>query len=531
MRKFILLILLFPYVLIGQSAKNKIKVILKSPTTSIAQYNVDFDYDYIELPSQYADDSIKIVNLKGKKIIKVDLVYTKYHLSKDYNQLKLNYLRFRNFFKSYPKLVSNNLIKWNVVEQTGCNSQYTCRKFFHGFVIYFAKRPTKESLSVERTSLSSYMKKVEAILDTASNFQSIETTELTCKYPRPKSKFSFFQQKWKKTFKGKVKSKTPVLFTALVNTKGTIDSLILNQDLGKKQDRFIKTFKKLYKFKPAIVADTKVPARVSGKMQLSLKSKKGNITIEGYQIDTSGMDLDSIIFSNKTCKCYQIDTSYSKALSYVSSIGEYTAKDKDVFVKVMERNSDWKNLMVAVDVTGSMSPYTADVLIWLKLSAKHNIKRFIFFNDGDLKPDDEKVIGSTGGLYAVESTSYEAVRDTMFKAMSSGWGGDLEENNFEAILQGQKDCKECKDFVMIADNYAFPRDVELIKKYKGQVKIILCGVRGSINTRYLELAKKYKLSIHTLNDDLNELYKLREGDTFKVEGIEYKIVRGRITEQ
>ncbi len=50
-----------------------------------------------------------------------------------------------------------------------------------------------------------------------------------------------------------------------------------------------------------------------------------------------------------------------------------------------------------------MSPYAAQLLLWLKLTLDDAKARYlVFFNDGDKRPDSEKRPGSTGGIYSAE---------------------------------------------------------------------------------------------------------------------------------
>src|ERR1700752_1718674 len=109
--------------------------------------------------------------------------------------------------------------------------------------------------------------------------------------------------------------------------------------------------------------------------------------------------------------------------------------DSTIF-KVLERHSNWNNMLFICDVTGSMSPYTTEVLLWHKLNYQlHKAKYFTFFNDGDETPDNKKKLGKTGGIYSITAGNYEAVEISMFKTMEKGGGGDGPENNCEAVIK------------------------------------------------------------------------------------------------
>lgn len=91
-----------------------------------------------------------------------------------------------------------------------------------------------------------------------------------------------------------------------------------------------------------------------------------------------------------------------------------------------------------VDVTGSMQACAAAVYKRMTLPANRNknIRYYVFFNDGDEKLNPNKVIGSTGGVYGMAANNLNKVLATMQTAMKDGNGGDIPENNIEAILFG-----------------------------------------------------------------------------------------------
>jgi hypothetical protein len=204
-------------------------------------------------------------------------------------------------------------------------------------------------------------------------------------------------------------------------------------------------------------------------------------------------------------------------------------KDSTV-MKVFERNRQWKNKMVVTDVTGSMSPYTVQLLIWYKLRENSSdIKRFAFFNDGDNKPDERKVIGSTGGIYFAEGNKgFETMATTVFTAMGAGSGGDQPENNIEALLKSLSNCPDCSELVMIADNYAPVKDIMLLNRLTKPVHIILCGAEeGPINADYLQIARKTGGTVHTMERDLVDLVKYKEGEIVQMGTQVFKITNGK----
>jgi len=207
----------------------------------------------------------------------------------------------------------------------------------------------------------------------------------------------------------------------------------------------------------------------------------------------------------------------------------YFVSDSTV-IKVLERNQNWNKMLVVCDLTASMSPYTAQLLVWHKLNIKSNgnrAKHFTFFNDGNLKPTSEKHIGKTGGIYHGRAENFEDIRDLAFKTMKAGYGGDNPENNVEALISAIEKCYECNDVVMIADNLATPRDLALISEVNKPVKIILCGLYGNVNPAYLDLARKTNGSVHTIEEDINSLMDLNEGEEIQIGPSFFTIRNGR----
>lgn len=209
-------------------------------------------------------------------------------------------------------------------------------------------------------------------------------------------------------------------------------------------------------------------------------------------------------------------------------------KDEDVeegepiVTEVFKRNAQWKNILLVEDVTGSMLPYVAELLVWNALTSNaQKVKHIVLFNDGDSKSTNEKVIGKTGGIYHVNSRKIEVLEETMVRAMAAGNGGDTPENDIEAIIEGLKACPSCEEVVLVADNNATPRDLELLSEVNKPVRVILCGVKYGVNPAHLYIAWKTKGSLHTLDRDINELAAMQEGDVIKVMDIPFRIKDGK----
>ncbi len=201
-------------------------------------------------------------------------------------------------------------------------------------------------------------------------------------------------------------------------------------------------------------------------------------------------------------------------------------------LKVFNRNVNWKDMLVVCDVTGSMSPYTAQLLFWIKSNQRlKTFKQIVFFNDDEEKSNDQTVRLDESGIWTLESSNSDKVISTAFEAMKEG--GHYE-NDLEAICYAIKKYPENKqNVVLIADNWETPCDmrlVEYLKKNKIPVRIVVCGVTDRLNIAYLELAYATGGSIHTMEQDLTEIAKIGEGKVFKIGEMRFRMSGGRFVQ-
>jgi len=218
--------------------------------------------------------------------------------------------------------------------------------------------------------------------------------------------------------------------------------------------------------------------------------------------------------------------------------GGYYAKkgyfDTSIFKNVHEYNflitRCWSNKMAVVtDVTGSMVPYSTQIMLWLKNRPEVlRDGRFVFFNDGDAKPDILKKIGSTGGIHFAASSSYDSVYLTMDRAMRAGTGGDIPENNIEAVLETLKQWPDTDTVLMIADNDASVKDISLLKKVNKPVSVMLCGATEKINKDYIEITKVTGGRLFVLSTELAEMKKWQTGTEVKLRGKKFEYKNGEL---
>jgi antitoxin component YwqK of YwqJK toxin-antitoxin module len=204
---------------------------------------------------------------------------------------------------------------------------------------------------------------------------------------------------------------------------------------------------------------------------------------------------------------------------------------ENIVYKVQRRNKNkWEKQLIVMDITGSMYPYAQQVSTWLQLhfNSDSTQQYFVFFNDGDRKSDAEKKIGATGGTYFTAAKKVDDIIRTMNLAIKNGEGGDAQENVIEAILYGLKKVKNIQHVILIADNWAPVRDINLLPKVKVPVHVILCGVSNGmkINADYLNIAYKTKGSIHTIEEDIDMAIQEKNKEFF-INGNTYKLYNGK----
>lgn len=198
-------------------------------------------------------------------------------------------------------------------------------------------------------------------------------------------------------------------------------------------------------------------------------------------------------------------------------------------LKILQRNPQWSKKLMVVDVTASMAPYSLQVLYYLKaLNNKAGMEKFVFFNDGDGIDDSKKTIGNVGGIYIIGSNMpFDSIYRTFKRAMINGDGGDLQENDIEAIEKGIDNCKTCKDVILIGDNIAPVRDMNILRRIGRPIHVIICGNTRKINPDLFRIAEETKGSIHTLHTDADFSKGFENGDVIRIGQYQFKYYNNR----
>ncbi len=197
----------------------------------------------------------------------------------------------------------------------------------------------------------------------------------------------------------------------------------------------------------------------------------------------------------------------------------------EVYPLLNKMDSLWPQKTIVMDITKSMYPYCIELLTWLEINQpERHCCRFVFFNDGD--ENQQKKIGSTGGLYIPKNSSNKAIVSSIIDGITAGSGGDADENDLEAVLEAIE-TTEGKEIVLIADNMSKVRDMQLLGQINIPVRIVLCGVKDWLNEDYLEIAYKTNGSVHLTDKDFWNISRMQNGDILKYRDKSYLCTRGK----
>ena len=397
--------------------------------------------------------------------------------------------------KACPAAFGGDLIHWKMVAQTGCDDLGSCSKYVHGFrITYRPKVDAEEEINMVKEMVDGHgispKMRIEVEV-TKEGEKCRKIWDRNAEFKGGDAALNAFLEKEICYPASALKDhKSAVLkIMYLVDEEGEVKDLIINvtgDDGFEKKVR--EMFRKMPIWKPALKSGEPVASYQHMSIDYSMESaRRHKVEIEIY--DTASMEY--------------IPASAERV--YSSFLSDSTLDH------ILTRNDHWNNMAVVCDVTGSMAPYTAQLLIWLQLNAKDGkIKHYSFFNDGDNKPDRNKKVGEVGGIHHGVCSSYDDIEELAYMSMRKGSGGDISENNMEAVLSAVESCPNCDRIVMIADNFATPRDLELANKLEKPIHIVICGAWGGLNTAYLDLARQTNGSIHTMETDLANLMEINE---------------------
>lgn len=400
----------------------------------------------------------EVAQLRGLLVERVDLVYTQFAVSLDFNQQGLNNRRLAAFLQLLPGVAINPLTEWRLIGQSGASSPESGRTFFHGFVVV-VREPVSPELS------RSELRFLDSLLGGGGASTIADGSGSTSVSGDPSGEG----------------------ITTIAGREVRIRRNIPNDSL-----RFFL-----------------VPTQQDGSIVEARWTDSAHTTIAYTER----------IMDHRMRRTVKLSEDSLRASGPLRSrlLNGYSRYNPDsVIISTFQRNG-WRNVALVCDVTGSMSPYTAQLFAWLQApQTTSRCSGFLFFNDGDSKKTSQKAIGRAGGLYAISSTNFDSISRTAVRCMNGGDGGDLPENYLEALLAAVNRFPTTTELVLIADNFSSPRDMELFSKLNRPVHIILCGARSGVNPDYLFLARQTGGSVHTVTQDVTNLSTLKDGEYVQI---------------
>ncbi len=384
----------------------------------------------------------------------IDIIFSKYPIRDGKYQMYMPLLQKRLInLFKIDSLLNDELISWNIVLQTDCRTDHEADALFHGVRVNYFD-PAEEH--------------------TPEYSFNIEKTDSSSTES--------------KSGDDKLEDAREELNSAY-SEQGSLEDL--EADL--------------------LAIEKELPLEVSAEMKGESLEKRLEITAQYLEnvLDTlSETDLNSVDQE-------YLEINRKKVQNFINRY-ERLGKKNNVVEKVLDRHEEWSNALVIADWTGSMYGYGAEVLLWhINNFESSGITYFTLFNDGDRKII--KRIGDTEGIYFEKANNVERLMVLYDYVKARGGGGDAPENDIEAILRGMEKYPSHSEVILIADNHACVRDIELANLIEKPVRIILCGYsrRTGVNPNYIHLAKITGGSIHTIEDDISgkSLTKLYKGNS------------------
>ena len=511
-----------------------IEQILKQNRTEIDQVDLSSSNSVTLVPSIFAKNDVtfkqSIDALKELTILKVYYVYTKYRKSPRFDQLGLDRKRFNLLNNSFPEIIEDPYIEWELVEQTGCQSPEMGRTFFHGFVVIHRPIQTEKERLAEITRLEDYLKNPTDIflqtpldiLENQLNPTSSTTTQATiiadqqARFLEGPDAMLAYLKKELRTDEIALKRDDQWVKTHIkIDKNGIISNLeFLDEHPDRVKNAVETAITRMPNWEPAYRDSLPVDSELDLEVRVSYSPNvNGMYLINGRRPDLVGNPLEE--------KPSDLADSYDGATPAAIFM-----KQAPVYkgLEILDRSE--RSAMV-MDVTGSMTEHVAAMKRWVKINDDSlNFTSFTFFNDGDDKASRKKKIGETGGIY---STFNLPVIDALVaETMRRGSGGERPENDIEALIYTQLKDTLCDAILLIGDNYSPVRDLELLPDVTKKVNVLMCSIKGALRPDYLLIVKNTGGYL-IYNGERIELNNLRRGEILSVGSYQYDY-NGRVFE-
>ena len=424
----------------------------KAKAYSIRKYDKLANYDEFSkwhIRSKFSHGRISRVAmpedfLEGE-IISIDYYYTAFRSDPQFNQTKLDSLRFVNLELMYPNVFSKlDSVPVRFIEQTLAQSRKHALFFYHGFVVNYQLHNVSEEKRNREIVFMKKQFKRGFDADNAPKFGDIRRISGTI----PGDILSVWG------YNLELSRPDTVIRSHAKWVKQAVKSFSRNQ--------FVTCYQESYK----VASDTIL-------VNMYRVPKK-------YYPGCSPPPFATGMFSllNKPYEESKLKNMAFRRPIFFNEVSGDLVKSLN--------NFETDSVVLVIDATASMFKSIAQVLDWAhSIRLKSRIKGFVFFNDGDSTNNHLKEIGKTGGLYYAEN--FEKLQVTLMSAMRNGTGGDRVENDIEAVLKARIKFGE-GNYVLVADNLSMPRDLRLKSKVDFPLNILICnGIEAK--KYYVNLAK------------------------------------------
>lgn len=513
----------------AQTAREQIDFVLKTTPRTVEKYIKPAKKEVLFLETAFNNavftDQKLLQSVKDKVILKIELIYTTYRKSETFDQHGLSRKRLENLFLAAPNSLNQSGIEWVLVAQTGCKSAEDGANFFHGFAITYRDFPDAVSTKVESNFIrevaagkiksyayDTYLKKETAKFEQDS-LANVDPVIVLPKFPHSEqARINYFSNYLNFPPEASGPKKVDVQF--IISKEGKITKIVFPNMAGpspykEEVSEFIKSMPDW------------TPGTLNGKPTECMVQFSVDFMSRGSVIPSPLEVFATEVPPKLKAKLPATDYSAIKPQPSSNQVSKSLTK------------VNWSKTTLVCDVTGSMAPYNAQVVEFIASQLRNKLqgpKQFVFFNDGDDRKDRTKKIGQTGGIYNYTSTNLDSVSEFMIQVMSRGSGGDLPENNVEALIHALKSYPGTEKLVLIADNFASPRDMSLIGNIGIPVHVVVCG--GTIlNEDYLDLAYKTKGSLSFNGNDYTDFYQFEDGSTMHIGKMTYVLKKGHFVQK
>ena len=418
-------------------------------------------------------DTTGIHQLNNTEILSIDLVFTDYPSNLDLKPL--NKQRFLQLNKLLPNAINNKYTKWQIIRQMDGADKQTAKGMLHGFVINYRKPTTAADTKKEIDYIYALTP------DPAEELEPVKK-----QVPKKKEKIRHWE---------------------IIHNMSNNYKIIAGR-----------TVKKISNDKNEIVEEFE-----KGDSAFTLSTKKAlqQQIITGRERDIN-VKLDSVFVLLDG-----LPKPFEEFVPKREKVKVLPKKDSTV-IKIFERNK-FKNMLVVADVTSSMSTYNAQIIFWLDSETKkNNLEALVCFNDGDDKQTEQKIIGNTGGIYGEIFKDVNQISELMQTVMEKGSGGDLPENDCEALIKSINQFNNYDDIILIADSWAPVRDIDLVTKITKPIKIIICGNELGPHADYVTIAMQTNGSLHLSDLDVTDFSLLKQNKILTIKGSNYMLKDGKV---